>query len=54
MRPFGGVIFGLIGDRYGREVALLSSVVLIVVSTFSIGLLPSYEKVSHEHEVITT
>ncbi|MFG1464435.1 MFS transporter [Xanthobacter sp. DSM 24535] len=42
MRPLGGVIFGHIGDRYGRRHALLISVALMCVSTVTIGLLPTY------------
>ena len=44
-RPFGGMVFGYIGDRYGRKVALSSSVLLMGVPTMIIGLLPGYEKI---------
>ncbi|MBM3468755.1 MAG: MFS transporter [Alphaproteobacteria bacterium] len=43
MRPLGGLIFGYIGDRYGRKRALLLSISLAVLPTLMIGLLPSYE-----------
>lgn len=42
MRPLGGLIFGYIGDRYGRKRALLLSISLAVLPTFFIGLLPTY------------
>ncbi len=42
MRPLGGIIFGHVGDRYGRRRALLLSVGLMCVSTVAIGLLPTY------------
>ncbi|WP_332116435.1 MFS transporter [Azorhizobium caulinodans] len=42
MRPVGGVIFGHIGDRYGRRHALYLSAALMCVSTVAIGLLPTY------------
>ncbi len=45
MRPLGGVIFGHIGDKYGRKVALAISVSFMAVATFSIGMLPSYEAI---------
>ena len=45
MRPVGGVIFGNIGDRIGRKVALQISVVLIAVPTLLIGLLPTYSSI---------
>ncbi len=42
VRPLGGILGGMIGDRYGRKVALLYSVGLIGVATLLIGLLPTY------------
>ncbi len=42
MRPVGGVVFGHIGDRYGRRRALLISAGLMTGSTVVIGLLPTY------------
>ncbi len=43
VRPFGGIIFGHIGDKYGRRFALLLSIVLITLPTTLIGLLPTYK-----------
>lgn len=40
-RPVGGVLFGIIGDTYGRKKTFLSVMLLMAASTFSIGLLPS-------------
>ena len=42
-RPFGGTIIGIIGDRFGRKPAFLILTGLMSLSTFSIGLLPTYE-----------
>jgi MHS family proline/betaine transporter-like MFS transporter len=42
MRPFGGVLFGHIGDRLGRRPALTLSVVMMAIPTFLIGILPGY------------
>lgn len=42
MRPFGGFVFGHIGDKLGRKKALLISITVISLPTFIIGLLPSY------------
>ena len=42
MRPIGSIIFGHIGDRYGRKRALMVSVTAMALSTFAIGLLPTY------------
>jgi len=44
-RPLGGVIFGHIGDRFGRRQALVLSVVLMAVPTALMGLLPTYQEV---------
>jgi MFS transporter, MHS family, shikimate and dehydroshikimate transport protein len=42
-RPVGGVVFGHYGDRVGRRAALVATLTLVGVSTFLIGLLPTYE-----------
>jgi MHS family proline/betaine transporter-like MFS transporter len=42
MRPLGGLLFGHIGDRLGRKLALELSVVLMAVATTLLGLLPGY------------
>ncbi|WP_327654982.1 MFS transporter [Streptomyces sp. NBC_00483] len=41
-RPLGALLFGHIGDRYGRKHALIGSLLLMGASTFLIGLLPGY------------
>jgi MHS family shikimate/dehydroshikimate transporter-like MFS transporter len=41
-RPLGGIIYGIIGDRYGRKRMLVTTMLLMGVSTFAIGLLPTY------------
>jgi MFS transporter, MHS family, shikimate and dehydroshikimate transport protein len=41
-RPLGGVIFGHFGDKLGRKSMLVITLVLMGVSTFLVGLLPSY------------
>ncbi|RCV48431.1 MFS transporter [Marinitenerispora sediminis] len=41
-RPLGGFVFGRLGDRVGRKKVLVSTLVLIGVATFLIGLLPTH------------
>lgn len=42
-RPVGGLFFGRIGDLYGRKVVLFTTILLMGISTFLIGLLPTYQ-----------
>ncbi|NIW85853.1 MAG: MFS transporter [Gammaproteobacteria bacterium] len=41
MRPLGAVVFGYIGDRYGRSLVLLLSTITMGISTFALGLMPT-------------
>ncbi|XBH23199.1 MFS transporter [Jonesiaceae bacterium BS-20] len=41
-RPFGGLVFGYIGDRFGRKQVLLLTIGLMGSASFTIGLLPTY------------
>jgi MHS family proline/betaine transporter-like MFS transporter len=44
-RPLGGVIFGHIGDKMGRRIALVVGILLMAIPTAGIGLLPSYDSI---------
>lgn len=44
-RPVGAVVFGRLGDKVGRKQVLVATLVLIGLSTFVIGLLPTYESI---------
>jgi len=44
-RPFGGVIFGRLGDRIGRKYTFLLTLILMGGSTFAIAFIPSYTKI---------
>lgn len=43
-RPVGALLFGRLGDRFGRKGAFLATVVLMGGATFAIGLLPSFDQ----------
>jgi MHS family metabolite:H+ symporter-like MFS transporter len=45
VRPLGGVVFGILGDRIGRKSVLLATIVLMGVASTLIGLLPTYATV---------
>jgi MFS family permease len=45
VRPFGALFFGRIGDLIGRKQTFLITIVIMGVSTFLVGLLPSYEQI---------
>ncbi|MFJ3956382.1 MFS transporter [Arthrobacter sp. NPDC090010] len=44
-RPLGGVIFGHIGDRFGRKQTLQVTIMLIGAATVLMGCLPSYQQI---------
>jgi MHS family proline/betaine transporter-like MFS transporter len=41
-RPIGGIVFGYIGDRYGRRISLICSMFGMTFTTFAMGFLPEY------------
>ena len=42
VRPFGAIFFGRLGDLWGRKNTFLVTMMLMGLSTFVVGLLPSY------------
>jgi predicted MFS family arabinose efflux permease len=42
VRPFGALLFGRIGDLVGRKNTFLVTMAIMGLSTFAVGLLPSY------------
>jgi MFS family permease len=45
VRPFGALFFGRLGDLIGRKYTFLVTLVLMGLSTFSIGLIPGYAQI---------
>ncbi|WP_245464186.1 MFS transporter [Rhizobium sp. NXC24] len=45
VRPIGGLLFGYLGDRYGRKSALVTTLLIVGIATFVIGLVPTYESI---------
>lgn len=44
-RPFGGIIFGYIGDNFSRKKMLTFAILLMSFPTLCIGFLPTYEQI---------
>ena len=45
VRPFGAIVFGRLGDLIGRKYTFLITIVIMGVSTFLVGVLPTYETI---------
>ncbi|HEY2753837.1 MFS transporter [Phenylobacterium sp.] len=45
VRPFGALVFGRLGDLWGRKNTFLVTMLLMGLSTFVVGLLPGYDKI---------
>src|ERR1700739_2205714 len=46
-RPLGGIVFGQLGDRYGRKKLLQFSLLLVGAATVLMGCLPTYAQVGY-------
>ncbi|PAZ16522.1 MFS transporter [Streptomyces sp. SA15] len=42
VRPLGGMVFGHLGDRLGRQKVLATTMIMMAIGTFAIGLIPGY------------
>jgi len=45
VRPVGGMVFGPLGDRIGRQRVLAMTMIMMALGTFAIGLIPSYASI---------
>src|SRR6202048_5367734 len=53
-RPVGAALFGHYGDRIGRKVTLISTLLLTGLSTFAVGFVPGYESIGIWGAIILT
>ena len=53
-RPVGAALFGHFGDRLGRKVTLISTLLLTGLSTFAVGFVPGYASIGIWGAVILT
>ena len=53
-RPFGGALFGHLGDRIGRKATLIATLLLMGISTLLIGFLPTYASIGVAAAIILT
>jgi len=45
VRPFGALVFGRLGDLVGRKYTFLVTILIMGISTFLVGVLPSYASI---------
>jgi len=53
-RPLGGIVFGHLGDRYGRKTPLAIAIILIASVTTLIGLMPTYATIGIAAPILLT
>jgi len=44
-RPFGGILAGHFGDRFGRKMLMVISLIVMGVASVAVGLLPTYAQI---------
>ncbi|NYT69662.1 MFS transporter [Pusillimonas noertemannii] len=52
VRPFGALVFGRLGDLVGRKYTFLITILIMGLSTFLVGVLPSYSSIGMAAPVI--
>jgi MFS family permease len=46
-RPLGGIVFGQIGDRFGRKPTLQATILIVGAATFLMGCLPGFQNIGY-------
>jgi len=54
MRPLGAMLFGYLGDRFGRKFSLILSILMMAIPTGLIGLLPTYNSIGVAAPILLT
>ncbi len=52
VRPFGALVFGRLGDMIGRKYTFLVTILIMGLSTFIVGILPSYASIGMAAPII--
>jgi len=52
VRPFGALVFGRLGDMIGRKYTFLVTILIMGLSTFIVGVLPSYSSIGAAAPII--
>jgi MFS family permease len=52
MRPFGALVFGRLGDIVGRKYTFLVTILCMGLSTFAVGILPTFASIGFAAPVI--
>lgn len=51
-RPLGGIVFGHFGDKYGRKRLLQLAIILVGVTTFLMGCLPTFDQIGYAAPIL--
>lgn len=51
-RPLGAIFFGYFGDHYGRRITLMIAILLLVISMFTIAIIPTGKDALHVAAVL--
>lgn len=54
MRPIGAIIFGYIGDKFGRKISLAIAIITMAIPTALIGILPGYDVIGIAAPILLT
>src|SRR5215472_16806945 len=47
VRPLGGILFGILGDRYGRKPVMVATLLMIGIGTTAIGVLSTFAQIGY-------